>query len=86
LITIAELETLIRAELRGRQLKVGPLTELTLLSDLGLSSLQIADIVFTLEEEHEVEFDPAKAADARTLGDVMALGNATLAAAQHHSG
>jgi acyl carrier protein len=81
MITVSELETLIRKELRGRQLPVDALTEDTLLSDLGLSSLQVADIVFTLEEAHEVEFDAARAADAKTIGDVVALGNAALTGA-----
>lgn len=79
MITLEEVVSLINAELRGKQLPVDSLTADTRLKDLGLSSLQIADIVFTLEEEHEIEFDPAKAADAQTLGDVIALGNAALA-------
>jgi acyl carrier protein len=78
-ITLDEIIALIRAEMRGKRPSIGPLTEETRLSDLGLSSLQIANIVFTLEEEHEVEFDAAKAANAETLGDVIALGNTALA-------
>lgn len=79
-ITLEEVIALIRAEMRGKQRPADSLTEDTRLSDLGLSSLQIANIVFTLEEEHEVEFDAAKAAEAVTLGDVVMLGNAALAA------
>jgi acyl carrier protein len=78
-IVLEEVVALIRAEMRGKQPSAESLTEDTRLSDLGLSSLQIANIVFTLEEEHEVEFDAAKAADAETLGDVVRLGNAALA-------
>jgi acyl carrier protein len=79
LITLEEVERLIRAELRGKNAPPGSITEHTRLSDLGLSSLQIADIVFTLEEDHETEFDPARAADAQTLGDLVELGNEALA-------
>lgn len=79
-ITLEEVIALIRAEMRGKQRPADSLTEDTRLGDLGLSSLQIANIVFTLEEEHEVEFDAAKAAEAVTLGDVVMLGNAALAA------
>lgn len=79
MITLNELVALIRKQLRGRQ-DVISLNEDTLVSDIGLSSLQFADIVFTLEEDYEVEFDPAKAANAKTLGDVMAVANSAIAA------
>lgn len=75
MITTDEVIELVRRELRGKALTDIELTEDTKLADIGLSSLQIAEIVFTLEEEHEVEFDPSRAADAVTLGDVVALGN-----------
>jgi acyl carrier protein len=55
-----------------------PTAELTVgtrMEDLSLSSLQIAEIVFSLEEEHEVEFDQSRAAEVQTLGDVVALAN-----------
>jgi acyl carrier protein len=79
LITLEEVVDLIKHEARG---KIGPGTVIgadAKLKDLGLSSLQIAEIVFTLEENHEVEFDPARAADAVSLGDLIALGNSALA-------
>jgi len=52
------------SELHGAALKVGP-------HATGI----VAQIVFTLEEDNEVEFDPAQASDAKTLGDLVALGN-----------
>ncbi|HEY0448155.1 acyl carrier protein [Actinophytocola sp.] len=75
MITIEEMAGLIRQEMRGKLPKDVEIDESTRLDELGLSSLQVSEIVFTLEDEHGVEFDPAKAADAQTLGDLLALGN-----------
>ena len=80
MITVDEVAGLIRRELRGKLDAGTVLDEGTRLEDLGLSSLQVSEIVFTLEEDHEVEFDAARAADAKTLGDVVALANEALAA------
>lgn len=79
LITIGEVEALIRRQMRGKQSKDIVLDENTELRDMGLSSLQIAEVVFSLEEEHEVEFDPARSADAKTLGDLIRVGNEAIA-------
>jgi acyl carrier protein len=75
LITLEQVITLIRNELRGKLPEDTVIDENSALGDLGLSSLQIAEIVFELEEEHGVEFDAAQAADAKTLGDLIELGN-----------
>jgi acyl carrier protein len=77
-ITLDEVAFLIKREMRGKRSKEIFIDEGTVLRDLGLSSLQIAEIVFTLEERHGVEFDPARAANAQTLGDLIALANAAL--------
>jgi acyl carrier protein len=78
MVTFERVLTLIKAQLRGKQ-SVDSITEDTRLSDLGLSSLQFANIVFTLEDENGVEFNPERAANARTLGDLIDLANSTLA-------
>ncbi|NJQ07289.1 acyl carrier protein [Streptomyces lonarensis] len=44
---------------------------------VGLSSLQIADIVYEIEDEVGIEFDPGRAADVKSVGDLVALANAT---------
>jgi acyl carrier protein len=77
-ITIDELSDLIRAEMRGKLPKDVRIDENTRLDELGMSSLQISEVVFTLEDEHGVEFDPARAANAQTLGDLLSLGNTVL--------
>jgi len=81
MITLDEVARLIRREMRGKLPDGVTLEESTRLDDLGLSSLQISEIVFTLEETHNVEFDAAKAADVNTLGELIAVGNETLQAA-----
>jgi acyl carrier protein len=73
-VTLEEVVELIRRESRGK-LPTAELTVGTRMEDLSLSSLQIAEIVFSLEEEHEVEFDQSRAAEVQTLGDVVALAN-----------
>lgn len=78
MITIDELSDLIRAEMRGKLPKDVRIDENTRLDELGMSSLQISEVVFTLEDEHGVEFDPARAANAQTLGDLLSLGNTVL--------
>lgn len=78
MITVDDMAKLIRQEMRGKLPKEVQIDESTRLDELGLSSLQVSEIVFTLEDEHGVEFDPAKAADAQTLGDLLALSNEVL--------
>ncbi|WP_197043703.1 acyl carrier protein [Saccharothrix sp. NRRL B-16314] len=78
LITVEEVEALIKREMRGKRTKDVVIDDTAVLRDLGLSSLQVAEIIFSLEETHGVEFDPEQAANARTLGDLIALGNAAL--------
>jgi acyl carrier protein len=77
-ITVEEVADLIRKEVRGKLPEGTELGADTGLEDLGLSSLQVSEIVFTLEEEHEIEFDAAKAADVKTIGQLVALGNETI--------
>ncbi len=79
MITIQDLEARIRAQLKGKLRPEQAIDESTVLEDLGLSSLQISEIVFELEEDYGVEFDEAKAAEAKTLGDLVALANESLA-------
>ena len=79
MITVDEVAGLIRNELRGKLPADATIDESTSLEDLGLSSLQVSEIVFTIEEEHDFEFDAAKAADVKTLGELLALANETLA-------
>jgi acyl carrier protein len=62
----------VRKQIRAadRSIKID---ESSTLDDLGLSSLQVADVVFSLEEDFELEFDSERAARIKTLGDLVAL-------------
>ena len=81
MVTVQEVADLARHELR-RKLPDGLVLDAgTKIADLGLSSLQVSEIVFSLEERHEFEFDAARAADIETLGDVVALANEALGVA-----
>jgi acyl carrier protein len=80
MITVEEVTELIRKEARGKLPEGLALTGPTRLKDIGLSSLQVSEIVFTLEERYDVEFDEARAADIETLDDVVALAEEAIGA------
>ncbi|MFK4107758.1 acyl carrier protein [Streptomyces sp. NPDC002176] len=40
---------------------------------VGLSSLQIADIVYSIEDDLGIEFDESKAAGVKTVADLVRL-------------
>lgn len=77
-ITVGEVQQLVRRAIRGKRAHEVVIDEDSRLSDLGLSSLQTAEVVFSLEESRGVEFDPARASEAKTVGQLIALGNAAI--------
>ena len=79
MISFEQVERKIQKKLKGQLPPNLVLDADTQLDDLGLSSLQLAEIVFELEEENGVEFDPAQAADVKTLGGLIDLGNRMIA-------
>ena len=86
MITIDEVRKRVEHELRGKLPPGVAIDQGTVIKDLGLSSLQISEIVFGLEEDHGVEFDAALAADARTLGDLLVVANQAIGEKQAASG
>lgn len=78
MITVDEVSERIREQLGGKLTPDATLDESTVLEQLGLSSLQLSEIVFSLEEEHGVEFDASRAADVKTLGELVAVANEAL--------
>lgn len=80
MITVDDVAVLIRRELRGKLPASRAIDESTKLDDLGMSSLQVSEVIFSLEEDHGFEFDPARAADVKTIGDVISLANESQAA------
>jgi acyl carrier protein len=80
-ITVEDVATRVRRELRGKLPAGKVIDDDTRLDDLGMSSLQVSEVIFSLEEDHGFEFDAARAADVKTVGEVVALANESLAAA-----
>ncbi|MGW3655782.1 acyl carrier protein [Streptomyces sp. NPDC005151] len=76
MITVAAVCTLIGKKL-GNKAAGLTLDESTAFDSVGLSSLQIADIVYTIEDDAEVELDPSQAANVKTVGDLVKLVEAT---------
>lgn len=79
MITVDEVDVMIRERVRGRLPADATIGSETVLKDVGLSSLQFADIVFALEERHDVEFDGSKMADVKTLGELLEVANEEIA-------
>jgi len=75
MITVEDVCELIRKRQGGKVRADLELNGDTVFDDLGLSSLQIADIVYTIEDRLGIEFDPARAADVKTVGDLVNLAN-----------
>lgn len=72
-ITCQDVVSLIREKLGQNLPADAALDENSALDALGMSSMQSWDIIFTLEERLNVELDPAEAAAARTIGQLVAL-------------
>lgn len=63
--------------LRLEPAQVDEITEATTLESLGISSLELMEILMSLEEEHDIEID-VDAVEAKeslhTIGDLLELG------------
>lgn len=80
MISVEDVAVRVRRELRGKLPAGKVIDDDTRLDDLGMSSLQVSEVIFSLEEDHGFEFDAARAADVKTVGEVVALANESLAA------
>lgn len=78
-ITVADITQLIREQLGAKlpdDVELGPQTEL---EDLGISSLDQAEVFFKVEEKVELELDATSAADVTTLGEFVSVLNELIA-------
>ena len=80
MVTVEKVAALIRQETRRKLPEDLVLDEGTVFDDLGMSSLETAEVVFSLEEEFDIEFDEARAAEVKTIGDLVALANESIGA------
>jgi acyl carrier protein len=77
-ISIDEAAAVVRAQL-GKKLPAETVLEPgTTLDGLGLSSLDVTEMFFAIEELVGHELDPVPAADARTLGELLSVVNVQL--------
>lgn len=77
MITVEQVCEMVQKKLRGKNASEITLSEQTAFDELGLSSLQVADVVYGIEDQLGIEFDPSRAADIKTIGDLVNLANAT---------
>ncbi|WBB81394.1 acyl carrier protein [Micromonospora sp. WMMD882] len=77
MITVEQVCEMVQKKLRGKNAEEITLGEQTAFDELGLSSLQVADIVYGIEDQLGIEFDPSRAADVKTIGDLVELANTT---------
>lgn len=78
MVTIEQITDLMRAKLSAAHEADVALTETTTFEDLGVTSLELANFVFRLEDEFDVEFDPSMAADIKTVGDLVKVVNESM--------
>jgi acyl carrier protein len=71
-VTIEDVFSLVQEKLGGRGVAI-ELGRHSQFREIGLSSLQIADVVYTLEDRLGIEFNPARAAELATIGDLVDL-------------
>lgn len=78
MITLADVLEVLQRKLRNKLPAGFVLDADTDLEVIGLSSLQIADIVFALEDAYDFEFDLERAMAIRTVADIVAVANEAL--------
>ena len=86
---LQELKTLIGESLRLEPVKTEGITEETTLESLGITSLELVEILMTIEEEYDLHID-VDAVEAResltTVGELITLGKQHGLAAKGGSG
>lgn len=79
-LTVADIEASIRKEARGSLPADLAVSEDSTLEDLGLSSLQVSEVIFGIEDDLDIELDEAEAAEVKTIGDLLRLIRGTVSA------
>lgn len=77
-VVLEDVTALIRRALANRRDLSPAFDEDTRIEDLDLSSLQLADVVFRLEEQKGLRFDGGDLSELRTLGELVELANRRL--------
>ena len=82
LITIDGVRFLVREGLGSRLEPDQEISDTTRIEDLGLTSLQVAEIIMKIEDELEIDLDSTALAEVRTVGELLAVVNLS---ACHHA-
>lgn len=80
MLTVDDVADMVRKQLGGSMKAGMQIDSESQLDDLGLSSLQVSDIIFTIGEDLGIEFDAVEAAEISTIGELVDLANAAKAA------
>jgi len=81
-ITVDEVAAIVRAQVGDKLQADVALGPDAVLEELGLSSLDVTEVFVSIEELVDRELDSVPAADARTLGELVAVVNEQLADAE----
>ena len=71
ILTVDQAVEAVSRLLSGKKRQRRPVTPDTRIEDLGVDSLDIAELFVTLEEIAGVELDPDSAADVQTVADLV---------------
>jgi acyl carrier protein len=80
-MSLGEVAAIVRGQLGAKLPDDAAVTESSTLKELGLSSLDLTEIYFAIEERVGTELDPTAAADVKTLGELVDVVNALVAQA-----
>lgn len=83
-ITVDEVSGFVAAQLGKRRPAGAQFDADTSMEAVGLSSLDVTEIYFEIEERVGIELDPAAASDVKTIGDLVDVVNGLVA--KHEDG
>jgi acyl carrier protein len=78
-ITVDEVSGFVAAQLGKRRPAGARFDADTSMEAVGLSSLDVTEIYFEIEERVGLELDPAAASDVKTIGDLVSVVNGLVA-------
>ncbi|GAB3210269.1 phosphopantetheine-binding protein [Nocardia tengchongensis] len=71
LITIDDVRFMVREGLAGSISPDDEISEDTRIEDLGLTSLQIAELIMRIEDDLDIDLDSTRLAEVQTVGQLL---------------
>ncbi|MFE4460170.1 phosphopantetheine-binding protein [Nocardia tengchongensis] len=71
LITIDDVRFMVREGLAGNISPDDEISEDTRIEDLGLTSLQIAELIMRIEDDLDIDLDSTRLAEVQTVGQLL---------------